>query len=76
MRQFLLRNKLGKYSEKPDVELYDFKAEAEGIKVGNRCEVEVVDGGMKRRGTVMFCGSSTYTCVYYCYAHVISWTCA
>lgn len=56
VRQFLQRNKLGKYTEKPDVELYDFKKEAESIKVGDRCEVEVVEGGMKRRGTVRFCG--------------------
>lgn len=48
---------MGKYAEKPKVDLYDFKKEAEAVQVGQRCEIEFDAEGLKRRGTVMFVGN-------------------
>lgn len=61
VRHFLQRNKLGKYAEKPDREdLPKYAEEAAVIQVGERCEVETEEAGMKRRGIVMFVGETKF----------------
>ncbi len=67
MREFLARNKLGKYNEEEQRKIAEAKkAEQEAIKeaeekaakdikLGNRCEVRV-PGAPVRRATVMFVG--------------------
>ncbi|TPX55706.1 hypothetical protein PhCBS80983_g05089 [Powellomyces hirtus] len=60
VRAFKKRNKMGRFSDKavsePDPE-YDFSTEAEGIKVGDRCEVEPEGTALAKRGVVRFVGT-------------------
>lgn len=56
VREYKRRNKLGRFADKPEVEAYDYKQEADAIALGSRCEVELDDGGLKRRGVVRFSG--------------------
>ena len=67
MRDFLARNKLGKYNEEEQKKIDEAKkAEKEAqekaaaaIKVGDRCEVRV-SGAPVRRATVMYIGKYKY----------------
>ena len=60
VRNFMKLNKMGKYKEKTEEvieereEQIDHKALS--MKIGDRCMVEIVDGGMKKLGTVQFIG--------------------
>jgi len=70
VRAFKLRNKLGRqlnmnkfdkrFADKNEEEEQrvadEFMAEAAGIVVGERCLVEAIEGGMGKRGLVMFVG--------------------
>lgn len=70
VRDFLARNKLGKYNEEEQKRLAEAKqAEKEAeekaaaiIHVGNRCEVRV-PGAPVRRATVMYVGKLGVTCL-------------
>lgn len=73
MREFLARNKLGKFNEEEQKQLEETKkaeqeAEekaAKAIKVGNRCEVKV-PGAPTRRASVMYIGKYRYL-VFNCF---------
>lgn len=58
LRAYLMKNKLGKYSEKPEdleVKPANDSSTVDGIVVGNRCEVSV-PGQPTKRGEVKFVG--------------------
>ncbi|KAI8804508.1 tubulin folding cofactor B [Cladochytrium replicatum] len=62
LRQFLKKNKLGKFSdakETPEEEEEEGKEDAQSMKVGDRCQVET-EGEMLKRGVVRFVGKTSF----------------
>ncbi|RUP46167.1 CAP Gly-rich domain-containing protein [Jimgerdemannia flammicorona] len=58
---FKLRNKLGRFADgASEVSEASFEEEAKDIKVGDRCEVNIGDGELRRRGTVRFVGLTKF----------------
>ncbi|KAI9146078.1 CAP Gly-rich domain-containing protein [Paraphysoderma sedebokerense] len=63
VRAFKRRNKIGRFDDaRSSTSSNDdaFEEEASNIKIGNRCEVDIGDGNIKRRGTIMYVGKTEF----------------
>ena len=64
VRAFKKRNKMGRFADVDQAEVdrlaEEFSEEASKIKLEDRCEVEISEGGMKKRGKVAFVGKTDF----------------
>ncbi|ORX63151.1 hypothetical protein DM01DRAFT_1331225 [Hesseltinella vesiculosa] len=64
VRAFKERNKLGRFSDQAKEDIARFEQQvqeaAQQIKVGDRCQVQLADDGLTRRGTVRFVGDTEF----------------
>ena len=54
------RNKVGRFAEKEDSAEAEVAPESVNIPVGSRCEIESLEPGLSKRGTVRFVGETKF----------------
>jgi hypothetical protein len=63
VRKFKERNKLGRFADRPELEITDYSHLTDAMKIGDRCEVEIDESGeFKKRGTVKYIGALIAYC--------------
>ena len=55
------RNKVGRFAEKEDSAEAEVAPESVNIPVGSRCEIESLEPGLSKRGTVRFVGETKFS---------------
>jgi len=55
------RHKVGRFADKPPVEEEETTSMDVDIRAGSRCEVESLEPGLKKRGTVRFVGETKFS---------------